>query len=193
MTRLTEKEQMEIRKAKDAATPFVAGKQSGFGLLARFTDYLQKRAAVTKLSQLDDRLLKDIGLCRADIHPLVYGNSNNTTSLFRSLSTKFADARRRRRTIQGLNQLSDRMLADIGVMRADITPRVDQIMAGITENQVLADLTPRRDVAIERPAAIWGGILPQALLSVASYVGFGTPSGDSNKAANNNGNRKAAA
>jgi uncharacterized protein YjiS (DUF1127 family) len=46
-------------------------RRSGPGLLARLQAWQERRRAIRHLAQLDDRLLADIGLSRADIRPVV--------------------------------------------------------------------------------------------------------------------------
>ena len=49
------------------------GFNMGNGLLGRVKTYMSKSRAERQLSQLDDRLLADIGLNRADIGRIVWG------------------------------------------------------------------------------------------------------------------------
>jgi uncharacterized protein YjiS (DUF1127 family) len=49
------------------------GMTMGGGLLGRFRTYLSKSRAERQLSQLDDRLLADIGVKRSDINKMVWG------------------------------------------------------------------------------------------------------------------------
>ncbi len=49
------------------------GVTMGTGLLGRVKTYMSKSRAERQLSQLDDRLLADIGLNRADIGRIVWG------------------------------------------------------------------------------------------------------------------------
>jgi len=44
------------------------------GLLGRVKSYLARSRAERQLSLLDDRLLADIGMKRAEIHRMVWGN-----------------------------------------------------------------------------------------------------------------------
>lgn len=43
-------------------------------LLGRFRTFLSKSRAERQLSQLDDRMLADIGLKRSEIHRMVWGS-----------------------------------------------------------------------------------------------------------------------
>lgn len=49
------------------------GMRHATGLLGRFKGYFAKQAAARQLAQLDDRLLADIGVQRAEIHSMVWG------------------------------------------------------------------------------------------------------------------------
>ena len=44
------------------------------GLMGRVKSYLAKNRAARQLSQLDDRMLADIGISRGDINARVWGN-----------------------------------------------------------------------------------------------------------------------
>jgi uncharacterized protein YjiS (DUF1127 family) len=50
------------------------GVKMGSGLIGRVQSFLAKSRAERQLSQLDDRMLADIGLRRADISKSVWGN-----------------------------------------------------------------------------------------------------------------------
>ncbi len=50
------------------------GNSMGAGLLGRVRSYIAKSRAERQLSQLDDRLLSDIGLKRSEITKMVWGN-----------------------------------------------------------------------------------------------------------------------
>ena len=44
------------------------------GLMGRVKSYLSKNRAARQLSQMDDRMLADIGVSRGDINARVWGN-----------------------------------------------------------------------------------------------------------------------
>ena len=50
------------------------GMTAGTGLLGRVRTFLAKSRAERQLAQLDDRMLADIGLKRAEISKMVWGN-----------------------------------------------------------------------------------------------------------------------
>lgn len=50
------------------------GVKMGSGVMGRVRTFLTKSRAERQLSQLDDRMLNDIGLKRSDISKMVWGN-----------------------------------------------------------------------------------------------------------------------
>ncbi len=50
------------------------GSSMGAGLLGRVKNYLARSRAERQLSQLDDRMLADIGMKRSEISSMVWGN-----------------------------------------------------------------------------------------------------------------------
>jgi uncharacterized protein YjiS (DUF1127 family) len=54
-------------------TIHTGGYSMGSGLLGRFRSYLARSRAERQLSQLDDRLLDDIGMKRSEIARAVWG------------------------------------------------------------------------------------------------------------------------
>ena len=81
----------------------------------------------SELNRLDDRMLADIGIIRADIPAVARAAfaSQSTTAgavggAVKRLAAFFATASKRRHMARELNRLSDHMLADIGLIRADI-------------------------------------------------------------------------
>ena len=120
----------------DAKMPAPAPRK---GMLTRLHRAFQRRTAIRELDALDDRLLADIGLVRGDIPQVVEdmlpvtGTSAGSsavaavTRLARNLTLaaaalKSAIRRRleRRATIRQLEALSDRVLADIDLVRGEI-------------------------------------------------------------------------
>jgi uncharacterized protein YjiS (DUF1127 family) len=88
-------------------------------LLARLRVYRDRRQAYASLVALDDRLLADVGLQRANLKAEVFGQSKEEkSSLFARLRLSLQRARRRRATIDSLQALPDHVLADIGIERA---------------------------------------------------------------------------
>lgn len=106
---------------------------------------LENRRAIAQLRALDDRALRDIGIERGQIELVVGGMKVETRRSPRPEVGPFAALRRwrfRRRTINTLTALDDRLLDDIGLVRANIPEFVrslDQaIVSGRTEGQTAA-------------------------------------------------------
>ncbi len=84
----------------------------------------RKRA---KLSQemyaLNDRMLADIGICRNEIQLIVEKSYPRVRvmAVIAGLLNKWADARKNRKIARDLAAFDDRMLADIGLGRSDIS------------------------------------------------------------------------
>lgn len=141
---------------------------------------LQERRTLKALESLDDRLLSDIGLSRAEIAATAAfccdAEKANDVSVWQKLGHWLSRERARRRTVRELSAIPDSLLADVGISRADI-PAIaaalvsDQPVAALTEApvtagntlpvsaQVLAFIEVRRSVQradnqnLERPAA----------------------------------------
>ncbi len=179
MTSLTLNEQSIVRTAKSTQETPEAGQIRSRGVFAALRRWLNNRQMVAQLQQMDDRMLRDIGIERGDIVARIYGRPVETGSnaaprdgLIKRLSRRLAEARRRRQTVRILDNLSDRMLDDIGIVRADIEKQVGLVMAGQTNAQVLADLTPRRDVSVDLGPSGWGRVLPHLWQPMTGYFGF---------------------
>jgi len=82
----------------------------------------KRRAAYGALNALDDRMLSDIGVARAEIAGVVKGMHKSVSYPAVSLDvvSPIAAWNRARQTANQLYRLEDRMLADIGVVRGDI-------------------------------------------------------------------------
>jgi uncharacterized protein YjiS (DUF1127 family) len=92
---------------------------ANLSLLERLRAYRDRRQAYASLVALDDRLLADMGLQRANLKAEVFGVSKeDKPSLFARLQLSLQRARRRRATIDALQALPDHVLADIGIERA---------------------------------------------------------------------------
>jgi uncharacterized protein YjiS (DUF1127 family) len=141
---------------------------------------LQERRTLKALASLDDRLLSDIGLSRAEIAATAAlccdAEKESTVSVWQKLGHWLSRERARRRTVRELSAIPDSLLADVGISRADI-PAIaaalvtDQPVAASTDTpaaegnavpvsaQVLAFIEVRRSVQraanqnVVRPAA----------------------------------------
>ncbi len=137
----------------------------------------RRRQTIKQLQSLSDRMLEDIGLRRDQIAEIatllaarpvvrpVAGKPNRTTSAMASVQTLTArvrSARLRRATIRELEQLPDRVLADIGISRGQIPTAVDNILkkrsaqvpAGQSSVSPVHALLSRLETAV-RPLRQW--------------------------------------
>lgn len=91
-------------------------------LVAPVALWNKRRAAFGALNALDDRMLSDIGVARAEIGTVVKGLHKTVSYPAVSLDVvaPIAAWNRARVTANQLYRLEDRMLADIGVVRGDI-------------------------------------------------------------------------
>lgn len=82
----------------------------------------KRRAAYSALNALDDRMLADIGVARAEIADVVKGLHKSVSYPAASLDivAPITAWNRARQTANQLYKLEDRMLLDIGVVRGDI-------------------------------------------------------------------------
>jgi len=93
-----------------------------------------KRAKVAgELQMLDDRMLSDIGICRAEIERVAVDSAGAdelvVVSLVKYAARSFTRWAQRREAYRSLMALDERMLADIGLSRSQI-PAVVSAMAG---------------------------------------------------------------
>ncbi len=141
MTRLTEKEIGEIRKARKNTeearrlTPWRA--VSAFVSSTLIDPLLRQRnrnVTIAELKKLDDRILDDIGLERGAIayvaHEMVKAKHPGV-SLWERLATAYRVQRDSNATARELKGLPDALLADIGIARVDI----DSIAQSLAEDR----------------------------------------------------------
>ncbi len=118
------------RLRAEAATGMI---RQGFAAISRG---LRRRQTIKQLHGLSDRMLEDIGVSRDQIAKvatqLAARHSGATPRrgepVVRTFLAKARRARQRRATIRELEQLSDRVLADIGMSRGDIPAAVDRAL-----------------------------------------------------------------
>ena len=83
-----------------------------------------RRRTLKALEQLDDRLLGDIGISRAEIQATAADccgkDAAASPSVWRRLADWAGRETRRRRTLRELSAMSDELLADIGTSRGEI-------------------------------------------------------------------------
>lgn len=128
-----------VLTARTLRSEFIADHlHSGFTGIARWTGLaalfvglrrrLERRRTLRQLARLDDRMLSDIGVQRADIEATAAMCTKTPaadTALWRdSVWYKtfawLGRERRRRQTIRELSAMSDEILADVGIERAEI-------------------------------------------------------------------------
>jgi uncharacterized protein YjiS (DUF1127 family) len=113
---------------KSLTVPAETGLLAAFGemlhdlLIAPVAVWNKRRVAYAALSGLDNRMLADIGLSRAEIADVVKGMHRSVAhpGVSLDLVAPIAAWNRARQTANQLYKLEDRMLLDIGVVRGDI-------------------------------------------------------------------------
>jgi uncharacterized protein YjiS (DUF1127 family) len=145
MTRFTEKEKVELSRAMTPAatvrTETFNSTTSQGSLLQR---WLHRAAVVRELSELDGRMLEDIGISRWQINEIadaaVGGQRPSLLSaLIDAVTGSVVRWHRRNQAFQQLSQLDDRMLADIGVNRGDIPHLVESWDGEVADRTETAD------------------------------------------------------
>ncbi len=130
----------------------------------------KRRRTITELQKLSDRMLADIGLNRGQIVQVATVLAAAPGSPVRRqakparepLFARLRRARQRRQAIQELEQLPDRILADIGISRGEIPATVDKILekrrapaaAGKTSHSPVHELISHLEGAV-RPLRQW--------------------------------------
>jgi uncharacterized protein YjiS (DUF1127 family) len=139
MTRLAEIEKMTLSRVKveGAVGPALEAQtvRGAFGALVEAVRRpLRHRAIARRLERLDDRMLEDIGLQRWEIDAVAQSVATHKTpsvmvalvDLAAAIAKRVVAWQERRTAERELRRLDDRMLRDIGIMRADIP----QVAAG---------------------------------------------------------------
>lgn len=114
--------------ARSVTVPATPGLGTAFGemlhdlVVAPVALWNRRRAAYSALNALDNRMLADIGVARAEIGDVVKGMHKSVSypALSLDLVAPIAAWNRARQTANQLYKLEDRMLLDIGVVRGDI-------------------------------------------------------------------------
>jgi uncharacterized protein YjiS (DUF1127 family) len=102
----------------------------------------RRRQTVAELSMLSDRMLADIGLTRGQIVEVadaLAARRGNTAPSGKRLFATMRHAHQRRATIRELEQLPDRILADIGIARSQIPAAVEDILARRGDQAVVSE------------------------------------------------------
>jgi len=115
------------------------------GIVLPLRRRIEKRRAISQLRALDERSLRDIGIERGQIELVVEGADAPRPRSPRPEVGPFAALRRwnfRRRTTNTLAALDDRLLEDIGLVRANIPEFVrsldNAVVSGRIEGQTAA-------------------------------------------------------
>lgn len=131
MTRFTEKEKAELSRAMAPGAAFRTDRNEPAARQGSLLQRWRRRnAVVQELSQLDDRMLDDIGIARWQIDEIadeaVGGERPSLlAALVEAITAPIVRWHRRNQVYRELYQLDDRMLADIGVSRSDIPSLVE--------------------------------------------------------------------
>ncbi|HEV8390001.1 MAG TPA: DUF1127 domain-containing protein [Dongiaceae bacterium] len=155
MYRTTANEKVVLGRAD---MPEATARKTGFGALAVFSSRvinsvrhtLERTAILRQLAALNDRELADIGLSRADI-PAVAERSVTVPAqpgliaafgelLHDLLVAPVALWNKRRVAFSALNALDNRMLADIGVARAEIADVVNGLHKSVSYPAISLDV-----------------------------------------------------
>jgi uncharacterized protein YjiS (DUF1127 family) len=134
MTRFTdfEKAMLDLAKMQEPAakTRTVTLADLGASLVESLRRPWRRAQLAFELGRLDDRMLADIGMKRFEVETVADKASRNTVPSLGDLVVQYlSTAGKRRELRRELNALDDRMLADIGISRADIPAVVEAIGA----------------------------------------------------------------
>jgi uncharacterized protein YjiS (DUF1127 family) len=141
--------------ALDARAGADAARRPSLGLVAGLKRLVRRRALHRELMRLDDRLLADIGLTRADVAAVAYRAAeaeepaglqpgSGLQGFGRRLIQRAVDGFRRRAAAADLMALDDRLLADIGLSRGDIPAAVGFARAGWLKDEIDSLVRPFR-------------------------------------------------
>jgi uncharacterized protein YjiS (DUF1127 family) len=144
-----------LMHALDARAGADAARAPSFGLLARLSCALRRRALRRELMQLDDRLLADIGLTRGDVEavaaraaleprPCGVSASSHVATFLGRVGKQIGEAFQRRAAAAELMALDDRLLADIGLSRSDIPAAVGATGIGWLKDEIDSLVRPFR-------------------------------------------------
>lgn len=109
------------------------------GVILPLRQRIQARRAVAQLHALNDRALRDIGIERGQIETIIDAIKVDTPPAPRPVAGPIATLRRwiaRRRAINDLQVLDDRMLEDIGLVRAHIADFVHDMDEAVVSGRI---------------------------------------------------------
>jgi uncharacterized protein YjiS (DUF1127 family) len=100
-------------------------------LAERIRQHRVRRQTIAELSQLDDKMLSDIGVVRGNIETIAQQISRQPAapSPWRKLADVLAAWQAQRETTRQLSSLDDRILRDIGIERDRIPEVAEQAVA----------------------------------------------------------------
>ena len=126
-------------------------------LFASLSRRANRRRTLKALGQLDDRMLSDIGVSRADIGATAAFCCNEKSEHAPSAWSRLAGWLRRetarRRTVNELSAMSDEMLADIGIAREEIPAVAAAVATGEPATKQGEITQPIADTPVELPVA----------------------------------------
>ena len=185
-----------IETARDRRAAYVAENLAGglkflstwlglTGLVTSFRRYVHRRRTLHQLSALDDRMLSDIGLNRADIQATAALSGETPpaadSTLWYGLAAWASRELRRRRTLRELSAMPDQLLADIGIERSEIPA----IAAALAERSSEATSNSHGEVAV--------AAAPSKEALVAEVLAFTQVRRSVRRAVNQNHSRSSAA
>ena len=168
-------EHFQVRPADDASTRQSAATAGVLGLLATYSGFaeiawmvrhrviaplrqrIERRRAIAQLRALDDRVLRDIGIERGQIAMVIEGITMGTPRPPRPEAGPFAALRRwnhRRRTIGALTALDDRLLDDIGLVRANIPEFIRGLDKAIVSGRAAGETAAQRVRRVTGPLRV---------------------------------------
>jgi uncharacterized protein YjiS (DUF1127 family) len=140
MTRFTdfEKAMLDLAKMQAPSAPTrksITLADLGAALVESLRRPWRRTQLAFELGRLDERMLADIGMKRHEITDVAYKASRESVPSFGELVAQYvAAAYKRHQLRRELNSLDDRLLADIGISRADI-PAVVAMMGAAPASQ----------------------------------------------------------
>ncbi|HIC79774.1 MAG TPA: DUF1127 domain-containing protein [Kiloniellaceae bacterium] len=158
------------------------GRWSGLtALVSALSRAQQRRRTIAELHGLSDAMLTDIGIERADIAAAATaatGPQTSHRSVWHVLAHRVQRSYRLRRTLRELSALSDKMLDDIGLDRANL----DEVAAALVDGKKVAAASPsfaaavasRPDVLASVTPASVTGTLPDLLVPANANLGRST-------------------
>ncbi len=150
-------------------------------LVSALTRAQQRRHTIAELHGLSDAMLADIGIERADIAAAATtatGPQASHRSIWHVLAQRVQRSYRLRRTLSELSTLSDKMLDDIGLDRANLHEVAEALVDGKTvaaaSPSFASAVASRPDVPASVTPANVTGTLPDLLVPANANLGRST-------------------